>query len=307
MPDEPDRTTPSGRVVVVGSINVDLIVATARLPRPGETVLGGEFARHLGGKGANQAVAAARAGASVTMIGAVGRDADGEESVAALEAEGIDVSRIRRVDARTGVALIAVAPDGENQIVVAPGANALVSADDASLPDVETGDGLMLACLEVPMAAVIAALGAARRIGLQPIVNPAPARQLPPEVLAAGPILTPNEEELLALTGEADADAAVASLLDAGARAVIVTLAAAGALLADGSGRQRFPARAVDVVDATGAGDAFSGVLASWLAQGHPLDVATEAANAAASLSVTRAGARGGMPSRAAIEAALRG
>jgi ribokinase len=306
MPGEADQLTPSGRVVVVGSINVDLVVATPRLPRPGETILGGEFARHLGGKGANQAVAAARAGASVTMIGAVGRDADGDESVAALEAEGIDVSRIRRVDARTGVALIAVAPDGENLIVVAPGANALVSTDDASLPNVETG-GVLLVCLEVPMAAVIESVGAARRIGLQLIVNPAPARELPPEVLAAGLILTPNEDELRALTGEADADAAVASLLDAGARAVIVTRGAGGALLADGSRRGQFAGRVVDVVDATGAGDAFSGVLAAWLAQGRPLDVATEAANAAAGLSVTRAGARGGMPNRAAIEAALRG
>jgi len=307
MPDEPHRTTLSGRVVVVGSINVDLVVATPRLPLPGETVLGGEFARHLGGKGANQAVAAARAGASVTVIGAVGRDADGDESVAALEAEGIDVSRIRHVDARTGVALIAVTPDGENQIVVAPGANALVRPDDASLPQMATGDGVLLACLEVPMAAVIAAMGAARRIGLQPIVNPAPAQQLPPEVQAAGPILTPNEAELRRLTGEADADAAVASLLDAGARAVIVTRGAGGALLADGSRRQSFAGHEVDVVDATGAGDAFSGVLAAWLAHGYPLDVATEAANAAAGLSVTRAGARGGMPSRAAIEAAVRG
>ena len=306
MPDDSEEAAP-GRVVVVGSINVDLVVATPHLPRPGETVLGDEFARHLGGKGANQAVAAARAGASVTMIGAVGRDADGDESLAALEAEGIDVSRIRRVAARTGVALIAVAPDGENQIVVAPGANALVTAHDASLPRMATGDGVLLVCLEVPMAAVIAAVAAARRIGLQPIVNPAPARKLPPEVMAAGPILTPNEDELLALTGETDADAAVASLLDAGARAVIVTRGAAGALLADGPRRQPFDGRVVDVVDATGAGDAFSGVLAAWLAQGHPLWIATEAANAAAGLSVTHAGARGGMPSRAAIETALRG
>jgi len=304
---EPHETVAPARVVVVGSINVDLVVATQRLPRPGETVLGGEFARHLGGKGANQAVAAARAGAAVTFIGAVGRDADGGESVAALQAEGIDVSRIRRVEQRTGVALIAVAPDGENQIVVAPGANALVSADDASLPNLEAGDGVLLACLEVPMAAVIAAVAAARRIGLQPVVNPAPARELPPGVLAAGPILTPNEEELLALTGEADAEAAVAWLLDAGARAVIVTLGAAGALLAEGSRRLRLPGQAADVVDATGAGDAFSGVLAAWLAHGHPLEVATEAANFAAGVSVTRAGARGGLPSRVAIEAALRG
>lgn len=306
MVDEPQETAAPGRVVVVGSINVDLVVVTPRLPRSGETVLGGAFARHLGGKGANQAVAAARAGALVTFIGAVGRDADGDESVAALEAEGIDVSRIRRVDAPTGVALIAVAPSGENQIVVAPGANALVAADDAALPNLEAGGGVLLVCLEVPISAVIAAMGAARRIGLLPIVNPAPAQQLPPEVLAASPILTPNEEELLALTGEADADAAVASLLDAGAHAVVVTRGAAGAILADGSRRLPFGGRVVDAVDATGAGDAFSGVLAAWLAHGYPLDLATAAANTAAGLSVTRPGARGGMPRRAAIEAALR-
>jgi ribokinase len=307
MANEPRESAASGRVVVVGSINVDLVVATPRLPHRAETVLGGEFARHLGGKGANQAVAAARAGASVTFIGAVGRDTDGDESVAALQAEGIDVTRIRRVNAPTGVALIAVAPDGENQIVVAPGANALVAAEDASLFADDARSGVLLACLEVPMEAVIAAMSATRRIGLVPIVNPAPAQQLPPEVLAAGPILTPNEDELLELTGEADVDAAVASLLDAGARAVIVTRGAAGAILADGSRRLPFAGRVVDAVDATGAGDTFSGVLAAWLAQGQTLEIATEAANTAAGLSVTRAGARGGMPSRAAIEAALRG
>lgn len=307
MPDAHGSALSSGRVIVVGSINVDLVVAVPRLPRPGETVLGGEFARHLGGKGANQAVAASRAGASVTMIGAVGRDADGDESVAALEAEGIDVSHVRRVDARTGVALIAVAPDGENLIVVAPGANALVSIADASLHDLEPGAGVMLACLEIPMAAVVAATTGALRIGLQPIVNPAPAQPLPPEVLAARPILTPNEDELLALTGGTDADAAIGSLIDDGATAVVVTLGAAGALLADGSRRRRSEPLAVAVVDRTGAGDAFSGVLAAWLAAGHPLDDAVDAANRAAGLSVTRAGARGGMPSQAAIEAALKG
>jgi ribokinase len=297
----------SGRVIVVGSINVDLVVTSPRLPHPGETVLGGEFARHLGGKGANQAVAAARAGATVMMIGAVGRDADGDASVAALEAEGIDVSHVRRVDARTGVALIAVAPDGENLIVVAPGTNALVSAEDASMNDLAPGAGVMLACLEIPMAVVIAATTGARRLGLQPIINPAPAQQLPPEVLAAGPILTPNEDELPVLTGDADAEAAIRSLMDDGATAVVVTLGAAGALLAEGSTRRRFAAQVVPVVDATGAGDAFSGVLAAWLAAGRPLDDAVDAANRAAGLSVTRAGARGGMPSQAAIEAALKG
>ena len=291
---------------MVGSINVDLVVAADRLPRPGETVLGGRFARHFGGKGANQAVAAARAGASVLMVGAVGRDAYGDESVAALIDEGVDVSRVRRVDAPTGVAIIAVAADGENQIVVASGANAEVSIDDAELSGLPRGPGVLLTCLEIPMRSVVAAAQAAVRIGLQAIVNPAPAQPLPPELLETGPILTPNRDELLAIAGAADADRALARVAEAGPRAVVVTLGATGALLAEGSRRATVPGHRVVATDATGAGDTFSGVLAAWLAHGRTLDEAVAAANAAAALSVTRPGARGGMPSRAAIEAALR-
>jgi ribokinase len=294
------------RVVVVGSINVDLVVAAGHLPRPGETVIGGTFTRHLGGKGANQAVAAARAGASVLMIGAVGNDADGDESVAALRAEGIDVSGIHAMDAPTGVAIIAVAPDGENQIVVASGANALVAADDASLANLPPGPGVMLTCLEVPMPAVVSAVAAAARIGMQAVLNPAPAQALPREVIASGAILTPNAEELLAMTGTHDIDAGLASLTAAGARAVVVTLGANGAILGRDTRRSSIPGREVAVMDTTGAGDAFSGVLAAWLAHGHDLDEAARAANCAARLSVTRAGARDGMPSRSAIEEELR-
>jgi ribokinase len=294
------------RVVVIGSINVDLVVAADHLPRPGETVLGGRFARHFGGKGANQATAAARAGATVVMVGAVGRDAYGDESLAALSAEGVDVARVRRVDAPTGVAIIAVAADGENQIVVAPGANAEVSAEDAALNDLPRGSGVLLTSLEIPIHSVEAALAAATRVGLQPVVNPAPAQRLPTALLRAGPILTPNRDELLATSGTTDIEAALTSLSAAGARAVVVTLGSGGALLADGDRRVAFPALPVAVADATGAGDTFSGVLAAWLAAGRPLDEAVAAANAAAGLSVTQPGARGGMPRRAAIEAALR-
>ena len=292
-------------MVVVGSINVDLVVSAERLPRPGETVTGGGFSRHLGGKGANQAVAAARAGASVTMIGAVGADAEGEESLAALTSERVDVAAVRRVDAPTGVAIIAVAPDGENQIVVAPGANALVSVDDASLAWLAAGPGVLLTCFEVPMPTVIAAVEAARRIGLEAIVNPAPAQPLAPELLKAGIVLTPNAEELAAMTGATELEAGISSLIAAGVRAVVVTLGPAGALLAQGAERQTFPAREVDPVDTTGAGDTFSGVLAAWLASGHDLAEAADAANCAAGVSVTRSGARGGMPTLATIEALL--
>ena len=295
------------RVVVVGSLNVDLVVTAERLPHPGETVTGGTFARHLGGKGANQAVAAARAGAQVLMVGAVGRDADGDEAVTALEAEGIDVSRVRRVDAPTGVAIIAVGSDGENQIVVASGANAEVSAADAELPGLGAGPGVVLACLEVPIPAVEAAARAAARLGMTCVVNPAPALHLPGPLLAAGPILTPNREELRTLAGETDLEAGVAALMAAGAEAVAVTLGAEGVFLAVGDQRRHVAGAHVKVVDATGAGDTFSGVLAAWLADGRPLEEAVAAANAAASLSVSQPGARGGMPRRAQIEVALRG
>jgi ribokinase len=295
------------RVLVMGSINVDLVVATDHLPRPGETVLGGRFARHFGGKGANQAVAAARAGASVAMIGAVGRDADGDESLAALVSEGIDVSQVRRIDLPTGVAIIAVAADGDNQIVVAPGANAEVSSDETDLPGIAEEDSVLLTCLEIPVASVLAAVTSAARLGLRSIVNPAPGRRLPPELFACGPILTPNQDELLAISGATDAETALAALAGAGASAVVVTLGSGGALLADGVRRISFPARPASVVDSTGAGDTFSGVFAAWLVEGRSLDEAVAAANAAAGLSVTQSGARGGMPNREAIEAALQG
>ena len=297
---------PAGRVVVVGSANVDLVVTTKRLPHPGETVIGGTFARHLGGKGANQAVAAARAGASVVFVGALGHDADGDESLAALASEGVDVSLVERVDARTGIAIIAVGADGENQIVVAPGANALLATAAASLADLPPGPGVMLTCLEIPMPCVVAAVQAALRIGMQPVVNPAPAAALPHEVLAAGVILTPNEEELLAMSGSGALDSGVGSLIEAGARAVAVTLGARGALLAEGERRRVVQARPVEVIDATGAGDTFSGVLAAWLASGSDLDAVVDAATCAAGLTVSRPGARDGMPERSAIEAALR-
>lgn len=293
------------RVVVVGSINVDLVVTADHLPRPGETVVGGQFARHFGGKGANQAVAAARAGASVTMVGAVGRDADGDASLEALVAEGIDVSGVRRVEAPTGVAIIAVDRSGENQIVVASGANGEVSTEDASLRGLPNGPGVLLVCLEIPMPAVTAAVMAAERIGLQSVVNPAPAERLPAELLASGPILTPNRDELLATCGAADLEAALEWLTAAGTRAIAVTLGSQGTLLAEGNRRVHFPVRPVDAVDATGAGDTFSGVLAAWIADGRSLDDAVRAANVAAMIKVTQPGARGGMPTRAQIEAEL--
>jgi ribokinase len=291
----------AGRVVVVGSINIDLVVTADRLPLPGETVLGGRFAQHSGGKGANQAVAAARVGAQVSIIGAVGSDAHGDIALSALISEGIDVSRVRRVTQPTGVALIAVGPRGENQIVVAPGANDELTAADVSFG--ELGDeGVLLTDHEIPAAVTLAALRAAREAGWTPILDPAPARALSADVLQLGPILTPNEHELLAAIGDDNAQAAAASLAKRNRGPLIVTQGPAGALLVDGDRSQRFPGFAAGVVvDTTGAGDAFSGVLAAWLAEGKPLEAAINAANAAGALAVTAAGARGGMPHREAL------
>jgi ribokinase len=296
-----------GRVVVVGSINVDLVVHADRLPAPGETVLGGRFEQHQGGKGANAAVAAARAGADVVMIGAVGDDGHGEGALAALAAEGVDVSRVRRVsEERTGVAIIAVGPRGENQIAVAPGANAFLTPDDvgreALAGDAGVPGGVLLTNHEVPIAVVVSAVRGARHAGMTAIVNPAPAHAIPAELLALGPILTPNEHELTVAIGDDDPASALATLAQRSAGPIVVTQGAAGALLARDDRRDRFdgyPAPAA--VDTTGAGDAFCGVLAAWLAERSSLEDAIDAANAAGALSVGATGARSGMPSRQAI------
>lgn len=292
----------SKRVCIVGSINIDLTVVADRLPRPGETVLGGRFSVHDGGKGANQAVAAARAGATVSMIGAVGLDEYGRRAVAALEAEGVDASGVRRLEEATGMAIIAVGPRGENQIVVAPGASAAFSLDDADLERI-SGSDVLLTNHEVPNAVVVASLRAAAAAGVRSILNPAPARGIPAEVLHLGPILTPNEHELVVAIGNDETEAALDELSARHAGPIIVTQGPAGALLADGDRRERFAGfPAADVVDTTGAGDTFNGVLATWLAGGASLEEAIVAANAAASLSVGAAGARDGMPRRDAIE-----
>jgi len=296
------------RVCVVGSINVDLVVAADRLPRPGETVLGGRFSVHDGGKGANQAVAAARAGAAVTMIGAVGSDDHGTRALAALEAEGIDVSGVRRLEGgATGVAIIAVGPRGENQIVVAPGANAAFTLDDADLERIRAAD-VVLTSHEVANRVILPAVTTATDAGAIAILNPAPARALHADLLRAGPILTPNEHELVVAIGNEETEAALNELVARHGGPVVVTQGPAGALLATGDRRERFAGfAATEVVDTTGAGDTFNGVLAAWLAGGAPLEEAIVAANAAASLSVTAAGARDGMPRREAIEALIGG
>jgi ribokinase len=312
------------RVIVIGSVNVDLVVVAPHLPGAGETVTGGDVARHHGGKGGNQAVAAARLEVAVTFVGAVGSDDLGVAARSALADEGIDVDHLRSVDRPTGVALIVVDPAGENLIAVAPGANAAVSAEDAtgSLARLGVGGGdVVLAVREIPPATVQAALAAARTAGAVTVLNPAPADGVDPATLALADVLTPNESELARITGIADPEAGARALLAMGevqsgpvqsraagraGRFVAVTLGAAGALLVPADGPAvAIPAPAVVPVDTTGAGDTFNGALAAGLAARLSPVVAVRRAVAAAGLSTTRAGARGGMPTRAELDAAF--
>jgi ribokinase len=296
----------AGRVVVVGSVNLDLLIRLPRLPAPGETVLGGQLTRQHGGKGANQAAAAATAGATVYLIGAVGA-ADGQDSVDALAVSGVDVSWVGRSAEPTGHAVVLVAEEtGENQIAVAPGANAAVSADDveAALTTIElrADDVVVLSCELVP-APLLAAAGLTRRAGAKLVVNPAPADPASLGLLT-GAVATPNERELAVLTGETGRSAAEAApvLSERTGGPVVVTLGAHGALLADSAHVEHFAAPKVQVRDTTGAGDALTGVLAASLAQGHELRVAVRRAVTAASLAVTRDGARAGLPTGAEID-----
>ena len=294
----------TAHVVVVGSINIDFVVHAERLPLPGETLLGGRFTTQDGGKGANQAVAAARAGARLILIAAVGRDANGERALAALEADGVDVSRVHRLEGeQTGVALVAVGARGENQIVVAPGANGALELDDDDRRLIAGADAL-LCSLEVPMTTVVDALRAAHAAGRLAILNPAPAHALPSDVLAMGPILTPNEHELVVAIGNDRTEGALDELAARHGGPVVVTQGAAGALLAQGERREHFEGfTPPSVVDTTGAGDTFCGVLAASIAEGMSLPDAIGRANAAGALSISAAGARAGMPTAEAISA----
>jgi ribokinase len=283
-------------ILVIGSINEDLVVSADRLPRPGETITGGVFRRFGGGKGANQAVAAATIGAEVVFIGAVGNDDLGTSAIDRLSDRGLDVAGVTRVEGTaTGVAIIVVDRNGENQIAVASGANTAVDGelvDRALTGRVLRPDGVMLANLEVGDGAVLAAAETAAANGLTLILNPAPARPIHDRLVELAPILTPNEGEARTLTGVAQSEAAADALFGQTGAAVIVTLGDAGALVVDRDGARRYSAIDVEPVDTTGAGDVFNGVLAARLAAGDALDEAVRWAIAGSGLAVTERGAR---------------
>jgi ribokinase len=298
-------------ICVVGSLNVDLVCHADRLPRAGETLLARSFATHPGGKGANQAVAAARAAArpgSVSMIGAVGDDAHGAQLLAALGREDVDVSAVAvRRGSPSGIALITVDARGENHVVVASGANATLAAADVERAAARVRSSrLVLAQLETPLAALAAAQGIARRHGARVLLNAAPARALPASLFAGVDLLVANEGEAQVLCGAeegSDPERLARELAALGPRTVVLTLGARGALAVEDGRTCACPAFDVRAVDTTAAGDAFAGALAVSIVEEEPLERALRFACAAGALAVTRAGAIPSLPRREELRA----
>ncbi|CAI8798530.1 Ribokinase [Pseudomonas fluorescens] len=300
----------SAKVVVIGSLNMDLVTRAPRLPKGGETLIGQSFTTVSGGKGANQAVAAARLGAQVSMVGCVGNDAYGEALRGALLAEQIDCRAVSTVDGSSGVALIVVDDSSQNSIVIVPGANSALTAETIDRFDSVIRAADVLICqLEVPDASVGHALKRGRELGKTVILNPAPAsRPLPSDWYASIDYLIPNESEASALSGLSvdsldTAQAAATRLIALGAGKVIITLGAQGSLFADGQRFEHFPAPAVKAVDTTAAGDTFVGGFAAALAAGNDEAQAIRFGQVAAALSVTRAGAQPSIPALSDVQA----
>jgi ribokinase len=296
------------KIVVVGSSNTDMIVSVAHLPKPGETILGGEFHSAAGGKGANQAVGAARAGGAVTFIARLGKDSWGDHALAGFIKDRIDVRHVIRDDATpSGVALIFVSPTGQNSIAVAGGANNRLSPSDIKKAAQAIADAdILITQLETPLATIQATVTLAAKKGIPVILNPAPAQPLPDSILRHVSILTPNETEAELLTGIRvtnlkTAAQAAGLLLKRGVQTVIVTLGHNGAWVATKDIGQHVPGFKVKAVDATAAGDTFNGALAVALAEGKTLLEAVRFGNAAA-LSVTKKGAQPSVPSRKQID-----
>ena len=292
-------------ILVIGSSNTDMVVRVPELPLPGQTMMGNEFRTFAGGKGANQAVAAQRAGASVCFLAAIGNDDFGRTALATYESEGIDTSLIQVIDdSPSGVAMICVSEAGQNSISVAPGANGKLTADIIRQSESAIARaGILLLQLEIPVDAVVAAIDIASRHGTRCVLNPAPARPIPDEVLAQLYCITPNETEAEILTGIAVSDVqsatlAARQLLQCGVENVVITLGSNGALLCNSDGVHHQEAPSVTVVDSTAAGDTFNGVLVTLLAEGRSPKEAMHLAVTAASLAVQKSGAIASIPRR---------
>jgi ribokinase len=306
------RPAAQSRIVVVGGVNTDYLVKGKRLPEPGETIQGEVFREGLGGKGANQAVAAVRLGCRAELIARIGGDERGEIMRRQLAAEGVEVRYVRRdEDAITGAALILVDESGEKQILTALGANQRLAEEDIhAAGDAIASAKVLLAQLEVPVAAVGLALRLARAAGVRTVLDPAPAVPLPDDVLRLVDVIRPNASEARILTGvpvrhRASARRAAGMLLRRGVGAVVVQAGEAGDLLVSAGEERLFPRIPVERVDATGSGDAFAAGLAVALAEGRPLTEAAELGNGAAALATTSLGAQAGLPRREAVLALL--
>ncbi|WP_428303716.1 ribokinase [Lacipirellula sp.] len=299
------------KIVVVGSSNTDMIIKLDRIPLPGETRLGGEFLTAAGGKGANQAVAAARAGGDVTFVARVGEDMFGEKAITGLVECGINVEHVRRDQRPSGVALIFVGEGGENSIAVGSGANAMLSSADVRLAEtsIRAADVVMMQ-LESPLTTVQAAAESAAEKGVPVILNPAPAQPLPDALLKLVSVLTPNETEAELLTGvkvvdDASCSQAADLLLGKGVGVVVITLGSKGAFVATPGWRRHVAGFAATAIDTTAAGDCFNGALGVALAEGMEMLAAVRFANAAGSIAVTRMGAQPSAPTRDEIERLL--
>ncbi len=298
-------------ISVVGSLNMDLVVNTPRIPVIGESVLGWGFMTNPGGKGANQAVAASRLGAKVNMAGCVGNDLFGADIIKNLAVNGVDSANVRRLDSiPSGIAVILI-KDGDNCIIIDPGANSRV---DASMSDAieksVAGSGILLLQLEIPMEAVKMAVGIAKRHGVKVLLNPAPAAFLDDDLLMGVDIITPNESECESITGLQvkcidDAKAAVPWFMDRGVRQVIITLGSNGVVYNSDNRILHKPVPKVKVVDTTAAGDSFSAALAVAISEGKGIDDAVTFANAVGTLTVQKKGAVGSLPYRREVEALL--
>lgn len=302
------------RIVVLGSLNIDLVQRVPRMPVAGETLTGSDLQTYAGGKGANQACAAALLGGRVAMAGMVGRDVFSDRLLAELKTSRVDTKWVGTADASSGTAVIFVMPNGENSIVISPGANAEVTPEFAlrAVEELQASD-FLLCQLETPIESVTAAMKAAHRKGVTTILDPAPAHGLPEELFRATSILTPNQTEAGFLTCSTvaietmdQAANAARQLQRRGTPVVIVKMGAAGCLVADGTQLAEVPGFAVQAVDTTAAGDTFNGALAVGSAEGMNLMDATRFANAAAALSVTKAGAIASIPSRTAVDQFLK-